>query len=557
MTYELRWGRSRSMLRLAVIGLLVGIIACSAAIADAGSGRGIMLDVRDARLTDVVQLLIQQSGASVSVNPEVADKRVTAVIYDKPLELVLERVVKDTAGVDYWKTDDGTYIIGGKRPQPAVEPIIPEPIPQPVYVEKDVQPVRTEIIKLVNSDPRELLIAMGIIDPPYDPNATFLGMKKGGRLGILDEDRAGTGIRFRRSEPAGTNYDTAPPAIDPNTLPFDAGRAANLQDGAGQTSRGYGGPLVPPGGAAGTAGGRTPTAPGGGTGSTSGTGSGTLLPEGVVLVQPFPFDNSLIVRGTDEGIAEFKDLVHLLDVAPKQIQIKAEFIEVSTSDVKRFGIDWSLERLNEEIRTNFNPGGNVIVGLTTGNLAASLRTELTNTSGQVINSPIISTVNNEQATIAISSYFPYWTSRAITTGTGIVQTEQELGMITVYTALSVLPRVNGDGTITLIMEPQVQDMGQMHKAPDGSSEVPETKEQSLACKRRVMNGETIVVGGFVRKNSSTSISQVPILGSLPLIGPLFRSKSTATDDRELLIFVTPTIIGERAAGSSIGVSTYP
>jgi type II secretory pathway component GspD/PulD (secretin) len=75
--------------------------------------------------------------------------------------------------------------------------------------------------------------------------------------------------------------------------------------------------------------------------------------------------------------------------------------------------------------------------------------------------------------------------------------------------------------------------------------------------RRVMNGETIVVGGFIRKNESTNITQIPLLGSLPLIGPLFRSKSVTGDDTELLIFVTPTIIGEKSAGASVGVTPTP
>jgi type II secretory pathway component GspD/PulD (secretin) len=129
--------------------------------------------------------------------------------------------------------------------------------------------------------------------------------------------------------------------------------------------------------------------------------------------------------------------------------------------------------------------------------------------------------------------------------------------LTVATYLRVLPRVNADNTITLTLSPQVSDAGTIYRDPTGNSEIPATTSQALNTTRRVMNGETIVVGGFIRKNESTNITQIPLLGSLPLIGPLFRSKSVTGDDTELLIFVTPTIIGEKSAGASVGVTPTP
>ncbi|MEN6372046.1 MAG: hypothetical protein ABFD64_08540 [Armatimonadota bacterium] len=542
------WGCDKRIINFTVIGIMVLIIACSAAVGVCASDRGVMLDVRDARLNDVVVLLTQQSGANIIVNPDVSDKRITAVVYDKPLETVLENVVR-TAGVDFWKTDDGTYIIGAKRPEPAkaVEPVTApaqqEPVEKPKYYK--------EKITLVYSHPVELLESMGLtFDNQPDVQKHFAKTKPVGKvLGVLDEDEYNTGIRFNNVNDQGS----VPPAVDSgNSGAAVAGRSATAADGAGQYP-----------GAGGRSGGYPSSAgspPGmsssrGGTGSTSNRSS-SLLPDGVDLVQPFPLDNSIIVRGTWEGISEFKELIHMLDVPPKQVSIKAEFIEVTTNDVKRLGIDWSLERLNETINTNFNPSGNVIVGVTTGNLAASLRTELTKSSGNIINSPIISTLNNEYAEINIGSQIPYWTSSMVTTSTGVVS-NSEVNSINIETYLRVLPRVNGDGTITLELMPSVQDTGTMYTAPDGQSQLPETRYQTLQTRRRVMSGETIVVGGFIRKDQSTSTTQIPILGSLPIIGPLFRSSSTTSEDRELLIFVTPTIIGEKSTGSSVGVSTYP
>jgi len=561
MAFVLRRGLSNGHKRLATVGLAV-LIACSAAVSLGDAARGVMLDVRDARLSDVVLLLTQQSGVNVVVSPDVAGKTVTAQLHDLPLEEALADVVQ-SAGVDCWKNEHGTFVIGGKRPAQPVSSASVEPprLPaQPEQVRETPRVIR-ECVKLSNSDAREILVTLGVLPESQAPslrnllNPGPLSLTK--PIGLIDEDRMQVGIAIpgmsREHEILGGMRDTVPPAIDPGARPTSegAGRAATNDIGAGQ---------YPPGRVTGPSGVGGPGVPGGGRvppgGGTTGTAPTNLMPEGVYLVQPFPPDNSIIVQGTEEGINEFKELVHMLDVPPKQVQIKAEFIEVSTNDVKRLGIDWSLERLNETINTNFNPAGNVLVGFTTGNLVASLRTELTQSSGKIINSPIISTMNNELAEISIGSVIPYWTTVLTPNGIGAGYTVNTVvNSINVSTYLRVQPRVNADNTITLALAPNVSDTGRMFESPDGKTTIPETRYQSLITRRRVMNGETIVLGGFIRADESVNVTEVPILGRLPIIGPLFRSASRSSQDRELLIFVTPTIIGEKAAGSAIGVAT--
>jgi general secretion pathway protein D len=226
--------------------------------------------------------------------------------------------------------------------------------------------------------------------------------------------------------------------------------------------------------------------------------------------------------------------------------VKAEFIEVSTTDVKSFGIDWSLQRLNESFATSFLPTGNVVAGFATGNLTAQLKTQLMSTVGRVINSPIISTINNQMAYISINRVIPYWVSIATVVGDNNIINQSTPQFININTQLQIMPRVNGDGTMTL--SPQVSDTGNQVTGPDGTV-IPEERDQSLFTQRRVANGETIVCGGFVRKNDSSSITKVPLLGDLPIVGSLFRSTSRTTEDRELLIFVTPTIIPDVGAGT--------
>lgn len=199
----------------------------------------------------------------------------------------------------------------------------------------------------------------------------------------------------------------------------------------------------------------------------------------------------------------------------------------------------------------------MILGFATGNLTSTLRTQLTRDIGRVINSPIISTINNQNAYISINSQIPYWTTYNTITGTGTVIEQSQPNFIDIDTRLMVLPRVNGDGTITMTLSPGVADTGNIVSGPN-RTQIPEQRNQELFTQRRVANGETIVVGGFIRKNDSNSVTKIPILGDLPIVGSLFRGTNRTTTDRELLIFITPTIIPDSTTGTvSAGGNLIP
>ena len=103
--------------------------------------------------------------------------------------------------------------------------------------------------------------------------------------------------------------------------------------------------------------------------------------------------------------------------------------------------------------------------------------------------------------------------------------------------------------------PQVADVGQNVTGPDGES-IPEQDQQTLMTTRRVANGETIVVGGFIHKDDSSNVQKIPILADLPIIGSLFKATSKNINDSELLIFVTPTIIPDHG-GATVGIGVTP
>jgi type II secretory pathway component GspD/PulD (secretin) len=545
-----RWRKARATACIAAVIALVALLAVAA------QASGIMLQIKDVPLKEVVNLLMQQSGANVVIQDAAAlDRKISASLNDVPLEKALTYIVRG-AGVSYRKTEDGTYIIGGsdidepelsKAVAPALPPVV-APAPPPV---KEIIIVP---IKLMHSRPTELLRLTGWdgvnpmknCEPVYPAKFTGEDTTRPTERGVHLLN-GNTGQTYS-PVPGMANGQPIISTIDPASLTPGAGRTADPMTGAAQYPDQNAGrpPYTTPG--------TPPRNPQSSTTTSSSTSGNFLWPEGIEDAKPFDLDNSIIVKGTEDAIEKFKKIIRMLDVPPQQVQVKAEFVEVKTTDVKSFGIDWSLQRLNESFATAFGPSGNVVVGFATGNLAASLKTQLTSDVGTIINSPIISTINNQNASISISTVIPYWTSYATVTDTTVVNNSY-VNFIDVDTHLDILPRVNGDGTITMILRPGVSDTGNVVTGPNGET-IPEERTQELFTQRRVANGETIVVGGFIRKNDSESYQKIPVLGDLPLVGSLFRTVSRTTEDRELLIFITPTIIPP-TGGGTVGAMPVP
>jgi len=547
------WKRQSTALHITATGLIAALLTISFA-CGALAGNGIMLQIKDAPLKEVVMLLTQQSGTNIVIADESKlEKKVTASLSDVPLEKALDYIVKG-AGVSYKKMDDGTYIIGGAMADETT--IVPPPSTLPP-VEVVSAPQRQKVIwtsiKLIHSRPSELLRLMGWTGQNPMPNCETTYPDKNGVFApkliatpggtqILDGQTGGTIPVGAPANGATISNQPVAPTIDPRATSSGAGRAGDPTAGAAQVPGPPGAPRFP-----------QPNQPNQANNRPGNSNNQNFLwPEGIQNAVPFDLDNSVIVMGDEQGIQDFKNIVRMLDVPPKQVQIKAEFVEVKTDEIKSFGIDWSLDKLNESFSAALSGGtGNVVVGFATGNLTATLRAQLTQDIGRIINSPIISTINNQNAYISINSRIPYWTTYNTVVGTGQIIEQAQPNFIEINTGLNVMPRVNGDGTITMTLSPQVSDTGNVVTGPDGT-QIPEQRSQELFTQRRVGNGETIVVGGFIRKNDSSSVTKVPILGDLPIVGSLFRGTSKSTEDRELLIFVTPTIIPDSTAGT-IGV----
>ena len=549
-----------AVLLILVVFTVGGVMPARAQGSGAPEASNVMLDVVDADLSQVVRILMSDSKQSIIIaDPDAKQKKVTAMLNGVPLETALKYVVQ-SVGCSLHRQPDGVYIIGGKTEAQPSSPVPLEAFSEPTVplvsgsstahgrasaFDSYEAPRETKVdtIKLYNTRPVDMMWTLGLYTPDDFPKVEEAVRKPGV---FIQKPDGSLSPMLVPGQP------TPPMTESLKSNPAYAERAAGPGSEAAQyppTPPGYGmgrpmAPGVP---------GRPPQLTPPGTPTTTGTQATGLLPPGVEYIMPYELDNSIIVRGSEEGISELKTIISMLDVAPKQIWIEAKFVTISTGELDSLGINWAVDRMNTSFSTNFNPAGNVVVGYASGNLMANLRAQLTKSKGQLTNAPIITTMNNVPARIGFSTEVPYLNSSTVFTTAGTPTTSSWVDTYSVNSYLEVLPRVNSaNNTITVMVKPQLSDIEKFVSMRDMT--LPIVNTQWVETTRRVNDGWTIVLGGLIRTNTSETIDKIPLLGDLPIIGPLFRVTSKSSDDKQLLIFLTPKVVPEGSgAGTGIGV----
>ncbi len=527
---------------LVIAGLLLASVIVMAA------GGNVSVDMKDADLQEVLLLMAQESGQQIVIQDGVAG-RVTVSLYDVPLERALELILAQTGFS--WTKEADAYIVGLKPAEPvAADMPVREAIAaassdvSPAYV-----PAGQDLMGLLFGTganvPEPSAYPMGISAPP---SAEIVTEKL--RLSYIDcrdllaymaggETFSHQFLASRRGESKGGG----------NVYGGDSGGSGGTVGVYGQfggrSSSGQSGRSSQSGGNYQGTGGRQSGGFGQSGGGMGGGGYGMtdLLPAGVSAPMAYDIENAVIISGTREGIDQFRELVKLMDIPPKQVLITAEFLEVSTSDTESFGIDWRFFNGGElDVSILGAPGSqNTSVKYAKGNFRATLAALKSQGRGRVINAPRVATINNFEAEVDFTTEYPYWTASVTYNEFGQRQVDYELETTDVSTYLYVLPRINGDDSITVYVEPDIEEVVGTATGPDGQTQ-PIIASRSVSSYMRVKDGETIVLGGLITQNKQESTRKTPILSDLPLIGRLFTSKTTEFVDTELLIFLTPEIL---------------
>jgi len=288
-----------------------------------------------------------------------------------------------------------------------------------------------------------------------------------------------------------------------------------------------------------------------------------LSPDGS-LVEDFR-TNSLIITDSPARMKIITQVVISLDIEIPQIMLEVEMLDVSKNSIDKLGVkygqtpftaliygasasmgfpygSWSKILNVGKGSMNINPGSvDPVTGVASGNpYEIQLDFLKSQSDTKVLARPRIMTLNNETAEIKIT------TNEAIgqitdTQGQGTASsTTTSAERVETGVSLRVTPQINSDnGEITMFIYPSVKDA----TTSSFNTAYKDPEERSTKSTVRIKDGETVVIGGLIRHDRSETVTKLPILGDIPLIGAMFRHKNMDKNrERELLVFITPHII---------------
>tara|TARA_Y100000782_G_scaffold20547_1_gene21819 strand:+ start:39302 stop:41395 length:2094 start_codon:yes stop_codon:yes gene_type:complete len=269
--------------------------------------------------------------------------------------------------------------------------------------------------------------------------------------------------------------------------------------------------------------------------------------------------NVLMVRETAKGIEEIRNTLRRFDVEVQQVLVEARLVNATSNVTKDLGVKWGFGYndvddgqgwivnpdlgsidfgspptdvgLNVDLGATATQVGKIAIGFAPGTssmIALELSALESDGKAEIISQPKILTTNGNQAKIESGSEIPYQT---------VENGEVNIEFKDVVLSLDVTPRVNPGDRIAMDLVIKQDSIGQV--LPNGELSIDNNELQTTVV---VPDGQTIVLGGVFKTESSETVNKVPLLGDLPIMGALFRNKENTSEKTELLIFITPKLV---------------
>ncbi|MFC1499350.1 secretin N-terminal domain-containing protein, partial [Verrucomicrobiota bacterium] len=260
---------------------------------------------------------------------------------------------------------------------------------------------------------------------------------------------------------------------------------------------------------------------------------------------------TLIVTALPHNMKKIEHLIKAFDTPSKQVFIEAKIVEITLSDDLSFGVNWQhlFESLDPRfsLSTVSSPGGPVAPSGTLtyntivagGDLSAILTALKTIGNTKILQNPHITVAEGEEAKIQVVEKQPY-KETTIESGTTNI-TGVTYIFIDVGVTLAVTPKINDDKFITVDIKPEISSISQWYDGP-AQEGTPVVKTSVAETTVSVKDGVTIIIGGMIKEEKTTSTVKIPVLGSIPLIGGLFKHDSISVRNVETVVFMTPRIV---------------
>jgi general secretion pathway protein D len=306
------------------------------------------------------------------------------------------------------------------------------------------------------------------------------------------------------------------------------------------------------------------------------------------FIQADPATNSLIITAPEPLYRQLRNVIDQLDSRRAQVYIESMIVKVDAEKLADIGIQWQAISGDQNSSTNYAGGTNYgtgtgnIVNLTSainqgraglaalavpaglnfgvlkkigdfysiGALAHFLETK---TDANVLSTPNLVSLDNEEAKIVIGQNVPFITG-SFTTGTsGASNPFQTIERKDVGLTLSIRPQIGEGGTIRLVIYQENSTVVPSSRlSPQGLT----TDKSAIQTTVVVDDGQIMVLGGLLKDEYGGNVNQVPFLGDLPVVGPLFRSDNRTRTKSNLMVFLRPMVIRTQSESNALSMDRY-
>jgi general secretion pathway protein D len=303
-------------------------------------------------------------------------------------------------------------------------------------------------------------------------------------------------------------------------------------------------------------------------------------------IQADPATNSLVITAPEPQYRQMRAVIDKLDARRAQVFVESLIAEVNADKAAEFGIQWQgpIGKNGDGsigiLGTNFGSGGNNIISLATGAANGSVvpgtglnvgvagrangiyylgflaRFLQSTGDGNILSTPNLLTLDNEEAKIVIGQNVPFVTGSYTNNnagGTGTVNPFQTIERKDVGLTLRVKPQISENGTIRLAIFQEVSSVqASSVNSPSGLI----TNKRSIESNVLVDDGSIVVLGGLLQDESANNEEKVPGLGDVPLFGNLFRSETRSRKKTNLMVFLRPVVVRDGASLDSLSMGRY-
>ena len=297
--------------------------------------------------------------------------------------------------------------------------------------------------------------------------------------------------------------------------------------------------------------------------------TGTIEAAQQVQVTADEGTNSLIITASAQDFKVIAEIIEKLDIVREQVLVEMLIMEVGEDGLKEIGVDWATldEAVEESIRffgaTNFGPRVDFVSGELEGLAIGAWRADgsdvtiggilhaLEKQSGvNILSTPHITTSNHSKAKIIVGENVPFVMESRITESDPLTPTViktyeyKDVGI-----SLEITPHISQGGLVRLEIDSEFSKL--IEDVTTSSTDTPTTAKRKAQTVISMKSGSTIVIGGLIRDDKTTIEKKIPLLGDLPLVGGLFKFQRDRLQKTNLLIFITPYVMGDQKAMEQI------